>query len=418
MAAIGVSQQREAVGMAIETLRGNKLRSGLTILGIVIGVMTVIIISSVINGLNHKVSDLVESFGTNILWVTRLPFAARPTPEQLQRKYLTQDDADAIAKLPHVIAAGGSLRYQNPTSFGSSKGTAKYGAHKAENLIIAGDVAADSVVYDQKIAEGRFISQLDQDRAADVAILGHDTAETLFGGEDPIGKEVTVEGRTFTVIGVMESQKRAFGSGKNPQDNLVNMPVTTFRKLHPEVLDYWISMKYDDQKNRPLVEDEVRELLRRRRKVPNSADDNFVVSGADSLTKLWGQITGGLAALMLGISAVGLMVGGVGVMNIMLVSVTERTREIGVRKAIGATRGTILLQFTVEAVVLCALGGVLGVVFGSIFAFAIKLVISSQVGLTWVLVALLSSCAIGLVFGIYPAWKAATLNPIEALRYE
>ncbi len=418
MASIAVTQQREAVGMALDTLRSNKLRSGLTILGIVIGVMTVIIISSVINGLNSKVSDLVSSFGTNILWVTRLPFAQRPTAEQLSRKYLTQEDADAISHLPHVVAAGGSLRYQNPTAFGSSKGTAKYGQRKAENLIVAGDVAQNAIVYDQKIAAGRFISEMDQERAADVTLLGSDTAETLFGGEDPLGKDIQIEGHTFTVIGVMEPQKRAFGSGKNPQDNLVNMPVTTFKKLHPEVLDYWISLKYDDQKNRPLVEDEIRELLRRRRKVPNAAEDNFVVSGADSLTKLWGQITGGLAALMLGISAVGLMVGGVGVMNIMLVSVTERTREIGVRKAIGATKSVIMTQFTIEAVVLCALGGVIGVFLGSIVAFGIKFVISSQVSPVWVMTALLCSCAIGLVFGIYPAWKAATLDPIDALRYE
>ena len=216
----------------------------------------------------------------------------------------------------------------------------------------------------------------------------------------------------------MEPQKRAFGSGKNPQDNLVNMPLSTFRKLHPEVLDYWISVKYDDQKNRPIVEDELEELLRRRRKVANSAEDNFLITGPDSLTKLWGQITGGLAALMLGISAVGLMVGGVGVMNIMLVSVTERTREIGIRKAIGATKSTIMTQFTVEAVVLCALGGVIGIVLGSVLAFAVKLAISSQVSWLWVVAAMLSSCAIGLVFGIYPAWKAATLDPIDALRYE
>ena len=419
MASTAVTQQREAVGMAIDTLRTNKLRSGLTVLGIVIGVMTVIVISSVINGLNNNVSGLVESFGTNILWVTRLPFiGVRPTTEMLSRKYMTRDDADAVGHLPHVVASAASLRYQNPSTFGSSKGTAKHGQHKAENLIISGDMAASATVYDQKVAEGRFISVSDQERAADVALLGADTAETLFEGEDPIGKEIQVEGRSFTVIGVMEKQKRPFGSGKNPQDNLVNMPVTTFRKLHPEVLDYWISVKYDDQKNRPLVEDEIRELMRRRRKVPNSAEDNFVLSGADSLTKLWSQITGSLFFLMLGLSAVGLMVGGVGVMNIMLVSVTERTREIGVRKAIGATRGTIMLQFTVEAVVLCAVGGVLGITLGALFSLAIKFVISAQVGWMWVVAAMLSSCAIGLVFGIYPAWKAATLNPIEALRYE
>ncbi len=405
--------------MALDTLRTNKLRSGLTILGIVIGVMTVIIISSVINGLNHNVSGLVESFGTNILWVTRLPIiGVRPTTEMLARKYLTQEDAEAIAGLPHIVAAGGSLRYQNPTQFGSSKGTAKYGQRKAENLIVAGDVAANAIVYDQKVAEGRFITQMDQDRAADVTLLGHDTAETLFGDKDPIGQEIQIEGRTFVVIGVMEKQKQAFGSGKNPQDNLVNMPITTFRKLHPEVLDYWISAKYDDQKNRPIVEDEIRDLMRRRRKVKNNAEDNFVISGADSLTKLWGQITGSLFFLMLGLSAVGLMVGGVGVMNIMLVSVTERTREIGVRKAIGATRSTILLQFTVEAVVLCAVGGVLGILIGSIFALGIRYFLSSQVGVGWIIAAFLCSCSIGLIFGIYPAWKAATLDPIEALRYE
>ncbi len=413
-----MTQQREAVTMALDTLQANKLRSSLTILGIVIGVMTVIIISSVINGLNSKVSDLVQSFGTNILWVTRLPFAQRPTPEQLLRKYLTQDDAEAMAQLPHVVAAGGSLRYQNPTSFGSSKGTAKYGQRKAENLIVAGDSSANATVYDQKVALGRYLTPDDQQRAADVTLLGSDTAETLFGGEDPIGKEIQIEGRSFTVIGVMEKQKRAFGSGKNPQDNMVNMPITTFHKLHPEVLDYWISVKYDDQKNKPIVEDELEELMRRRRKVANSAEDNFLITGPDSLTKLWGQITGGLAALMLGISAVGLMVGGVGVMNIMLVSVTERTREIGIRKAIGATKSTIMTQFTVEAVVLCALGGLIGIVLGSVLAFAVKLAISSQVSWLWVVAAMLSSCAIGLVFGIYPAWKAATLDPIDALRYE
>lgn len=419
MAAGAATQQREAITMALQTLRGNKMRSGLTILGIVIGVMTVIVISSVINGLNSNVSGLVESFGTNILWVTRLPIiTTRPTAEMLARKHLTADDADALRNLPHVVAAGDSQRYQNPSVFGSSKGTAKYGQHTAENLIIAGDSWQNSVVYDQKIAEGRFFTKNDEERASDVAILGHDTAETLFGTLDPVGKEVTVEGRTFIVIGVMEKQKQAFGSGKNPQDSLVNVPITTFRKLHPEVLDHWISVKYDDQKNRPIVEDEIEELMRRRRKVANSADDNFVISGADSLTKLWTQITGSLFFLMLGLSAVGLMVGGVGVMNVMLVSVTERTREIGVRKAIGATRSTILLQFTVEAVVLCAVGGVLGIVLGSGVALLIKLVISSQVGLWWVVAALFSSCAIGLLFGIYPAWKAATLNPIEALRYE
>ncbi|MGI4829938.1 MAG: ABC transporter permease [Janthinobacterium lividum] len=418
MASLKTTQQREAVVMALDTLRANKLRSGLTILGIVIGVMTVITISSVINGLNNTVSDLVESFGTNVLWITKMPFiGVRPTAEMLARKELTLDDMIAIGQLPHVAASAATTRYQN-TQFNTGMATAKYGDHKAESIIISGETVSAGDVYDQKIGFGRYFTQADQDRAADVAILGYDTAQDLFAGQDPTGKDITVEGRHFTVIGMIEKQKSAFGGGKNPQDNIVTMPITTFRKLHPEVLNTLISLKYDDPQNRPAVEDEVRELLRRRRKVANAADDNFVISAADSITKLWSQITGSLFLLMLGLSAVGLMVGGVGVMNIMLVSVTERTREIGIRKAIGATRGTILLQFTVEAVVLCAIGGVLGIALGSLVAFGLQFILSSQVGLWWVVSAFASSCAIGLIFGIYPAWKASTLDPIDALRYE
>jgi putative ABC transport system permease protein len=404
--------------MALDTLRANKLRSGLTVLGIVIGVMTVITISSVINGLNNTVSTLVESFGTNVLWIFRFEvFGNRPTAEQLNRKQLTLDDMEAIAKLPHVVAASGSLRYTN-FQFNAGSAIAKFGQRKVENVSLEGDTPSSMSVYDKNLIAGRYFTQNDEDRAADVTALGYDTAQELFGSIDPIGKEITVEGRTFTVIGVYEKAKSAFGGGKNPDDSYAHFPITTFHKLHPEILDYWLSAKFDDQKNRPLVEDEIRELLRRRRKVLNAQDDNFAIFGSDSITKLWTQITGGLFLLMFILSAVGLMVGGVGVMNIMLVSVTERTREIGVRKAIGATRNTILLQFTLEAIVLCAVGGLIGVGVGAVISFGLHFLISSQVSVMWMLAAFLSSCLIGLVFGIYPAYKAAGLNPIDALRYE
>jgi putative ABC transport system permease protein len=229
---------------------------------------------------------------------------------------------------------------------------------------------------------------------------------------------VTIAGIVFTVVGVMDKQKQAFGGGKNPEDNKAFFPVTTFHKIHPEILDYWISLKFDDQKNKALVQDELTELLRRRRKVANAAPDNFAIFGTDTLTRLWDQITFGLFALMLSLSAVGLLVGGVGVMNIMLVSVTERTREIGVRKAIGASKQVILSQFTLEAITLCAVGGIIGVIFGSAIALGIHLVFPSLLSAAWITVAFVSSCAIGLIFGIYPAWKAANLNPIDALRYE
>ena len=404
--------------MALDTLRTNKMRSGLTILGIVIGVMTVITISSVINGLNTSVSTLVSQFGTNVLWVFRFPaIGVKLTAEMLTRKQMTYDDMLEIAKLPHVVASTAGLQFTN-RSFGVGSVVAKYGQRKAENVSLEGDTPSTLTVYDKVLSAGRFFTITDQERAADVTVLGHDVAETLFGVIDPIGKEVNIEGRTFTVIGVFEKQKTAFGGGKNPNDSFAYFTMSTFRKLHPEVLDYWISAKFDDQKNKELVTEEIRELMRLRRKVRNEADDNFAIFGSDSITRLWNQITGSLFLLMFGLSSVGLMVGGVGVMNIMLVSVTERTREIGVRKAIGATRQTILLQFTLEAVVLCAVGGVLGICAGSVIALVLGVWIPSQVSVIWVTVAFLSSCAIGLVFGIYPAWKASNLDPIEALRYE
>jgi putative ABC transport system permease protein len=411
-------EQRESVKMALDTLRTNKLRSGLTILGIVIGVMTVIVISSVINGLNSSVSNMVEQFGTNVVWIFRFPvIGVRPTTEMLTRKQLTYDDAMEIGKLPHVVASSASLRYTN-FQFGEGSVVAKWGQKKVENVSEAGDTLSVRDVNDLSIHAGRFFTQVDQDRANDVVMLGYDTAADLFGNIDPVGQEITVEGRTFTVIGVLDKRPNAFGGGKNPDDNYAYFPITTFHKLHPEVLDYWLSAKFDDQKNKPLVLDEITDLLRRRRKVRNDAEDNFAIFGADSITRLWGSITGGLFGLMFGLSAVGLMVGGVGVMNIMLVSVTERTKEIGIRKAIGATKKVILTQFTMEAVVLCAIGGVIGILIGSGIALLVKLVMTCSVSLLWVLAAFACSCLIGLVFGIYPAWKAANLDPIDALRYE
>jgi putative ABC transport system permease protein len=416
--AMRASDQRESVRMALDTLRTNKVRSALTILGIVIGVMSVITISSVINGLNSSVSNMVSQFGTNVLWVFRFPvIGVRPTSEMLARKQMTYDDMLAMADLPHVVAASASLQFTDYT-FGAGSTVAKFGQRHADNVSLEGDTPSDSLVYDKVLLEGRFFTQTDMEGASDVTVLGYDTSHDLFDNVDPLGKEVVIAGRTFTVVGVLDKQKRAFGGGKNPDDSYAYFPLSTFHKLHPEILDYWISAKFDDQKNKALVTDEIRELLRRRRKVRNELPDNFAIFSSDSITKLWNQITGSLFLLMFGLSALGLMVGGVGVMNIMLVSVTERTREIGVRKAIGATRNTILLQFTVEAIVLCAVGGVVGIALGSILAFGIRFVISSEVSILWVLAAFLCSCGIGLVFGIYPAWKAANLNPIDALRYE
>ena len=415
-----IGDVNETVKMALDTLRTNKLRSGLTILGIVIGVMTVIIISSVVTGLNNNVSNLVESLGSNVLFVFRFPvFGQRPTTEMLTRKQLTYEDALEMRRLPHVVAVSPILQYVDNTAPGRGGTTAiKAGTKKMQNTILEGDTPDAKDVSELDMREGRFFTEMDQERASSVTVLGSDTADELFEGQSAVGKEVVVGGIVYTVIGVLAKQKQAFGGGKNPQDNKAFFPITTFHHLHPEQLDYWISLKYDDPKFRPVVEDELTELLRRRRKVANEAIDNFAIFGTDSLTRLWNNITGALFLLLFALSSVALLVGGVGVMNIMLVSVTERTREIGVRKAIGATKQTILTQFTLEAMTLCAVGGVIGVLIGAVIALGLKFVLPSALSTVWVGAAFFSSCAIGLIFGIYPAWKAANLNPIEALRYE
>jgi len=415
-----IADTKETVAMALDTLRTNKLRSGLTILGIVIGVMTVIVISSVVNGLNNNISSFVESLGSNVLFVFRFPvFGKRPTTEMLTRKQLTYDDALAMRDLPHVVAVAPALQYTDNADPNRGGTTAiKAGANKMQNTILEGDTPSEKDVSDLGMREGRFFEDLDQTRFARVTVLGSDTADQLFPAQSAVGQEVQADGMVFTVIGVLAPQKQPFGGGKNPQDNKAMFPITTFHRMHPEQLDYWITLKYDDPKNRPQVEDALTELLRRRRKVANAAPDNFAIFGTDSLTRLWNQITGGLFLLLFALSSVALLVGGVGVMNIMLVSVTERTREIGVRKAIGATRQTILAQFTLEAITLCAVGGLIGVTLGSLIALGLHFLLPSLLSPLWVAAAFASSCGIGLLFGIYPAWKAASLNPIEALRYE
>jgi putative ABC transport system permease protein len=407
--------------MALDTLRKNKLRSGLTILGISIGISTVIFISSAINGLNTNIDQFVKSLGTNDLWIYRFePFGQRATTAELNRKQLTYEDGVAMRSLPHVTAVDPGLFYQNfETGLGNV--SLKAGKHKIQNTILQGDTPEIKEVTSFELTAGRMWSESEEEHTAKVVVLGHDAAEDLFPDESPIGKDVECEGSVFTVIGVLDFQPQPFGSGRNTQDNAAYFPLETFRQLRPDIKDFWITLKYDNPANKALVTEEVRELLRIRRGVRTQQDDNFAIFSPDSLTRLWNQLTGGLFLFMVAVSSVGLMVGGVGVMNIMLVSVTERTREIGIRKAIGATKRNILLQFTLEAITLCMVGGLIGILAGALFTTILHFAVSflhAALSLTWVIIAFAVSCAIGLLFGIYPAWKAANLDPIEALRYE
>jgi putative ABC transport system permease protein len=380
----------------------------------------VICISSLINGVNNRVVDIASQFGSNVLWVFRWNFIGiRPTAEMLARKQFTLDDAIAMQSLPHVVAVNAARRFAN-WNLGVGYVAVQYRDKKVQNSILIGCLPAFATVDDVKFVEGRPFTEAEEFRRADVTVLGYDTAEKLFGTEDPIGKDVVIGGDVFTVIGVLDKYKELFGGGSNPEDNKAVFPMSTFRKIHPEIEDTIIAIKYDDAKNKAMVTEEVRTIMRERRRVRVEHDDDFAIFGPDNILDFWAQITAGLVIFMFAVSSVGLLVGGVGVMNIMLVSVTERTREIGVRKAIGATKRNVLIQFTFEAMTLCALGGVAGIALGALITLIIRYGITFPASMStlWTVIAFVVSCGIGLVFGIYPAWKAATLDPIEALRYE
>src|ERR1700676_590914 len=410
---------REEFLLALDTLRKNPLRSALTILGIVIGITTVIAVSSVINGLNENVLGGIRELGPDTIIAYRFPWASlsRPPSEWFTRKELQAEWAEDMAKLPHVAAASPSMRIFQP-QFGSGTADVRRGVNRAKNVILQGNTPSISKIFDIKINHGREFNDTDLEHRAPVVLLGFNTVNTLFpeGAEKAVGQEVPIAGQLFTVIGTTEKRRQGISGGSNPEDNIAIMPVTTLRKLYPNNRDYVIFAKASDPSNVTQAVEEIRDLLRRKRRLPNNKPDDFALFTSDYFLDLWNKISGLIIILMFAISAVGLLVGGIGVMNIMLVSVTERTREIGIRKAIGAKRSNILAQFLIEAVTLSIIGGVIGVLLGSgislIIRYALKM--PALLSFFWVAAALILCALIGVGFGVSPAWKAARLDPVEA----
>ena len=413
---------RENLLVALDTLRSRKVRSALTILGIVIGVTSVISVAAVIDGLNGYIQGRIRSLGSQALFVTRIPpgytgFSRLPANIRA-RKYLQFDDArylqDTVPELAYATA------FAQRINLGEVADQIRYGGQHVERMIVRG-VEPDytNAVPLFSVEEGRFISQFDLEHSRDVIVIGLAIADALFPHSDPIGKMVRLNGRLYEVIGVFQKDPGLFGGFG--VDQFAVVPLTNFHKNYPEIREVFLIVSVRPEAGLDSARDHLIEAMRRRRRVPHNAENDFDVADANFFLDLWNQLTGAMVLLTGVISSIGLLVGGIGVMNIMLISVTERTQEIGIRKAIGARRSDIRAQFLLEAITLSAIGGTLGVLCGAAITFTIRALLPSipaTLSVLWITLGVLISVGVGLFFGFYPANRAANLDPIVCLRYE
>jgi putative ABC transport system permease protein len=411
----------EFFAIALKSLVANKLRSSLTMLGIVIGVGAVIGLMSIGRGAEASITDVYQSLGTNVLYVQPrnpdAPGLAAVSPGYTQPN-LTLKDGDAIARIPGVIAVAPTNENFVEVVYGN----------ESIVTVIHGSSPSYVDVYNYKVAEGRFLTDRDVLRRDDVMVLGSKTVEELFGEADAVGKEVKIKGKRFTIIGVLEPKGGAFFGFS--MDSVVVIPITTYqtkiysqRTIQGDDAVQSIAVQLDSADNKDFVISDIEDLLRRRHRIASGEKDDFSVISQEQALGLVQQVAGIFTVFLGAIAGISLLVGSIGIMNIMLVSVTERTREIGIRKAVGAKRRDILLQFLLEAATLSLVGGAIGIVIGWLMSYAVSLIdaegtfIKALVTPDIVILAISVSFMIGIVSGIYPAIRASRLNPIDALHY-
>ena len=402
----------ETLRLAMDTLQVHKLRTFLTLLGVILSVFTLVLVMSVVEGLNRYISEKLANFGANTVIFTRFGIITnfQDFVKAQKRPPLRVDDFEYVRDHAQQLRQVGAVA--------SRQLDVRYGNETVQGVDVAGGTPNMLELRGASIAQGRPLNDSDESHHSPVCILGDDLVQRFFLGVDPVGKTIRVGPQTYQVVGTARPLGSVFG---NSRDNFVLMPFTTYLKtwhLPNDSIEIWIQA-WSPETMDPTI-DEVRVILRAKRKVPYSVDDNFGVVTNSSITQTWVQLTGSVFGLAIMLTSVFLVVGGIVIMNIMLASVTERTREIGIRKSLGARRRHIVMQFLVESAVMAAAGGVIGVVAGmGITALVRNLTfMPASTPIAAILVSLLMATSVGLFFGIYPAVRAARLDPVEALRYE
>jgi putative ABC transport system permease protein len=416
-----VTEIAEAFSLAVTSINQHRFQSGLTLAGIIMGIATVIVVVALIQGLDNTIKRSLSRLNPSSFIVGRIGFSDFGDPDfeglLKRRPPLTVEDAVEIrANCPtvHVVSPFYSKLPFVPLRVW-------YKGEEAQNPLLRGVEQYFTDATGILVDRGRFITFADSVHRRNVTVIGRTIADGLFGVEDPLGKEIHIDGAIYEVVGLIEEREIFFGA---PSENqLVLIPFGTFDKYYSErekeFLQFFCLTSHPEEVDQGISE--VRELLRRRRRLADAAPDNFATIASNQMLDIWNQASSGIGMLMVGVASLGLLVGGIGVMNIMLVSVTERTGEIGLRKAVGARRRDVLWQFLLEAIMLTVIGGVAGILFGIGIALLVQLILPSlkaSISLGAILAGLVVSISVGLFFGLWPAYRAARLNPIDALRYE